>query len=187
LRCSIKDYVDTPDNRYYYSFKHGPVYLVVLDVGEDKEDSHWAYSGLNSFEGYRDEQTEWLKKEIEKKAFKDAAFRVVITHIPLFGGNERPVQLDCRKKWAPLFNKGKIDLHISGHTHRAAVVEPVAGVHDYPVFIGGGPKDGQYTVIRVDAANKALNVSMIDADGEVIGTYKTEQKKKSLLDAVLGS
>ncbi len=183
----LRNYVDTPDNRYYYSLKHGPVYLVVLDVGEDKEDSHWAYSGLNSFEGYRDEQTEWLKKEIEKKAFNDAAFRVVITHIPLFAGGQSHAKLVCGKKWGPLLNKGKIDLHISGHTHRAAVVAPVAGVHDYPVFIGGGPNDGQYTVIRVDAASKELNVSMIDADGEVIGTYKTKQKKKSLLDAVLGS
>ncbi|MCK4999539.1 MAG: metallophosphoesterase family protein, partial [Anaerohalosphaera sp.] len=47
----LKNYVDTPNDKYYFSFKHGPVYFVVMDCGEDKEDSHWAYSGLNDFEG----------------------------------------------------------------------------------------------------------------------------------------
>ena len=183
----LKNYVALPDNNYYYSFKHGPVYFIVLDVGEDKEDSNREYSGLNEFDSYRDEQTKWLKKEIKKREFKEAQFRVVLTHIPLFGGGKGHGTLDCRNKWAATLNKGKIDLHISGHTHRPAVVEAVKGVHDYPVFIGGGPHDEKFTVIRVDVANEELSVSMINHSGEVIETYKAKQKKKGLLESVLGS
>lgn len=182
----LKDYFALPNDKFYYSFKHGPVYFVVLDCGEDKEDSHWAYSGLNSFEEYRNEQAAWLKKEIEKKEFKNSPFRVIITHIPLFGSGKAYGTLDCRKKWAPILNKGKVNLHISGHTHRPAVVDPVAGEHDYPIFIGGGPSDEKYTIIRVDATNKDLNVSMINAGGEVIGKYDIKRKKKGLLESIFG-
>ena len=182
----VKDYIATPGGKYYYSFKHGPVYFIVLDGGEDKEDSHWAYSGLNDFDGYRDEQTEWLKKEIEKKEFKNASFRVVLTHIPLFGSGEAHGTLDCRKKWAQLLNQGRIDLHISGHTHRPNVVDAVKGEHDYPVFIGGGPGDEQFTVISVDATSELISVTMSDAEGKIISAYQAKRKKKNLFEAIFG-
>ena len=54
----FSDYIANPEERFYYSFAHGPVHFVVLDSGEDKEDSHWAYSGLNDFDGYRSIQAE---------------------------------------------------------------------------------------------------------------------------------
>ena len=165
----LKSYIATPNNKYYYSFKHGPIYFIVLDSGEDKEDNHWAYSGLNDFDSYRDEQTEWLKKEIQKEDFKKAPFRIVLSHIPLFGSGDKHGTLDCRKKWASLLNEGKINLHISGHTHQPAVLEPVVDEHSYPIFIGGGPQNENFTVIRVDATVDKLSITMFGNDGEVIG------------------
>ena len=53
---SLHDYIATPNGKFYYSFDAGPVHFVVLDTGEDKEDSHPAYSGLTDFTGYREEQ-----------------------------------------------------------------------------------------------------------------------------------
>ncbi len=164
----LKSYIATPNDKYYYSFKHGPIYFIVLDSGEDKEDSHWAYSGLNNFDSYRDEQTEWLKKKIQKEEFKKAPFRVVLSHIPLFGSGDAHGTLDCRKKWAALLNEGEINLHISGHTHRPAVLEPVADEHNYPIFIGGGPHEENFTVIRVDATTEKLNIAMTGSDGKLI-------------------
>ena len=164
----LKQYFDLPNNKYYYGFEHGPVYFIVLDSGEDKVDSHWAYSGLNDFDAYRNEQTEWLKNEIRKKAFKKAKYRVAITHIPLFGSGDAHGTLDCRKKWAPLLNKGKIDLHISGHTHKPAVLEPVKGEHNYPIFIGGGYISDNFTVIRANASQKRLKIMLIGSNGETI-------------------
>jgi len=164
----LKRYFDLPNDKYYYSFEHGPVYFIVLDSGEDKEDSHWEYSGLNDFDTYRDQQTEWLKNEIRKKSFKKAKYRIAITHIPLFGSGEAHGTLDCRKKWAALLNKGKIDLHISGHTHAPAVLEPVKDEHNYPIFIGGGPRDENYTVIRINATDKMLHASIIGSNGNII-------------------
>jgi hypothetical protein len=81
---------------------------------------------------------------------------------------------DIYNKWRPAFNQGKIDLMISGHTHGYAVVESEKGIHDYPIIIGGGPKDGEATFIQVDASRDKIEVTMTRDDGEVVGTYRID-------------
>ena len=120
----LPNYLTTPRGKYYYSFDHGPVHFLVMDGGEDKDDTHWAYSGLADFDRYRDEQKAWLEKEIQTDAYKKAAFRIVLVHMPHRQSEDRHGVTDLHNKWRPLFNQGKIDLMISGHTHRYAVVEP---------------------------------------------------------------
>jgi len=170
----LRDYLATPNDRYYYSFDHGPVHFIVMDGGEDKEDSHWAYSGLVDFDRYRDEQKAWLEKEIQREAYKKAAFRIVLVHMPHRQSEDRHGVADLYNKWRPLFNQGKIDLMMSGHTHRYAMLEPEGGVHDYPMVIGGSPKDGEATIIRVDATRHELELTMTRDDGEVVGTYRID-------------
>lgn len=170
----LPNYLTTPGGRYYYSFDHGPVHFIVMDGGEDKEDSHWAYSGLVDFDQYRDEQKKWLEVEIQSEAFKKAAFRIVLVHMPPTSSERWHGTNDLYEKWRPLFNQGKIDLMISGHTHRYAVVAPEEGIRNYPMTIGGSPKDGQATVIRVDGTKDNLNVVMTRDDGEVVGTYQVK-------------
>ena len=46
------------------------------------------------------------------------------------------------------------------------VVDAVKGEHDYPVFIGGGPGDEQFTVISVDATSELI--AQVDPDNPVI-------------------
>jgi len=170
----LPNYLATPRGKYYYSFDHGPVHFIVMDGGEDKDDTHWAYSGLADFDRYRDEQKAWLEKEIQRDAFKKAVFRVVLVHMPHRQSEDWHGVTDLYNKWRPLFNQGKIDLMICGHTHRHAVVEPKKGIHDYPVVIGGSPKDGEAAIIRVDATREKLEVTMTRDDGEVVGTYRLD-------------
>ena len=66
----------------YAAFTLGPVRFVILDTGEDKPDTEPVYAGIVDFDGYRIEQAAKLKLEIESKAFKKAAFRIVMMHIP---------------------------------------------------------------------------------------------------------
>jgi predicted phosphodiesterase len=168
----LPNYLTTPNGRYYYSFDHGSVHFIIMDGGEDKEDSHWAYSGLVDFDRYRDEQKKWLEAEIQTEQFKKATFRVVFVHMPPTPSKDRHGTNDLYEKWRPLFNQGKIDLMISGHTHRYAVVAPDKGIRDYPMVIGGSPKEGRATVIRVDATKDKLEVAMTRDDGEIVGTHQ---------------
>lgn len=168
-------YVTRPNNRYYGAFTHGPVRFVLLDAGEDKPDDHWAYSGLGDFEPYRQEQARWLRRETQSKAFKDAAFRVVIMHIPLYGAGNQYSPARCRHYWADLLNQADVDLMISGHTHRQALVPPQADLNPYPVIIGGNPKEGSATLIRVDATPDHLAVTMLQDTGETVEAFKLEK------------
>ena len=45
----------------YYTADVGPYSFVVLDSGEDKEDSHPEYGGLTDYGSYRADMIEWLK------------------------------------------------------------------------------------------------------------------------------
>ena len=114
-------YVAVPDGRFYYSFRQGPLAAIVLDTGEDKPDDHPILGGLTSFAAYRTRQAAWLEKEIQKPEFRDAPFRIVFCHIPLWCryGDEDNSCADGLAKWHELLEKAKIQAVVSGHTHEA--------------------------------------------------------------------
>jgi acid phosphatase type 7 len=172
----LPEYIGLPDDRYYYAFDHGPVRFVVLDSGEDKFDSSKEYSGLVDFDRYRDIQQEWLEQEIQSEAFRQAPFRVVLVHMPPEPSEHWHGPMDIYNKWRPVLNQGRIDLMISGHTHRYTVEMPQPGVRDYPRIIGGGPKAGEATLIRVNATPDTLDVTMTRDDGQVVGTCRIKSR-----------
>ncbi|MBS1663693.1 MAG: metallophosphoesterase family protein [Bacteroidetes bacterium] len=169
-------YFENLDDRYYFSFTRGPVHFVVLDTGEDKEDSHKEYGGLVAFDAYREEQARWLAKEIETPAFKKAPFRVVMMHIPPFESGDWHGTMHCRELFNPLFNKGKIDLMICGHTHRYGVFAADPATHNYPLVIGGGPLVTKRTVMTVKADRKELRLLMIREDGVNVGDVRIKSR-----------
>jgi acid phosphatase type 7 len=64
----LPEYFPTASGRYYYTVRHGPVWFLVLDGGEDKGDENSEYSGLADFESYLRQQVEWLARQIEDGA-----------------------------------------------------------------------------------------------------------------------
>ncbi|MGM9507253.1 metallophosphoesterase [Larkinella sp. GY13] len=173
---NIPDYFAYPTENYYYAFTQGPVRFVVMDSGEDKTDDNWEYSGLAAYDAYRVKERLWLEKEIETEAFKKAPFRVILIHIPPFHSGDWHGPLHNRELFAPLFAKGKADLVISGHTHRYGVHQPDAN-HPYPIIIGGGPLEGNRTLMKLHANSKELTLRMIRDDGEEVGKYAVKRTK----------
>ncbi len=168
----LKSYLALPGDRYYFALTHGSVRFVVLDTGEDKEDSHWAYSGLTNFEAYRAEQAEWLKAEVRSQAFRDATYRIVVAHMPFFGNERTRVSgagpTSCREHFGAILNEAGIDLHIAGHTHRADWVEPTAGANRFPIVVGGGSAAGSNTLTRVDVSAEGLTITQTTDEGKEI-------------------
>jgi len=173
----LPDYIALPDGRYYHSFDHGPVRFVVMDGGEDKRDTDPEYSGLVDFDRYRAVQRKWLEAEIRSEAFRKAPFRVVMVHMPPEPSERWHGPDDMYQTWRPLYNEGKIDLVISGHTHHYEIRPPVEGQCDYATIIGGAPQKGAATVIRVDATADHLGVTMTRDDGQIVGTYAIDRVK----------
>ncbi len=164
-------YVDGGENKYYYSFQYGPMYGIVLDSGETKSDEDPVNGGIIDFDAYREQQGKWLEKEVQKKSFKKAKYKVVFMHIPAYYlGGDAHASEHYNEIWGPIFNVSKIDLMLCGHTHKSGIHQPVKGQHEYPIVIGGGPKDGNRTIIDIKITGQALNLKMIDDRGETLGT-----------------
>ena len=147
----LMDYIAPKDQRYYYSFSHGPVHFVILDSGEDKEDTSKEYSGLVDFDRYRDAETAWLRQEVRSAAFRKARFRVVFIHMPPNAESDWHGQQEISKKWMPILNAANIDLMISAHTHRYGRSAPGKANNRFPIVIGG-----VNTTIRVDVSDRQL-------------------------------
>jgi predicted phosphodiesterase len=169
----IGRFTDIAGGRFYGSFRQGPVAFVCLDSGEDKPDDHPVYAGLNDFAAFRTRQREWLKTELRKPHITSAPFRVVFVHIPLRWTNESSTGSWCsdgRAKWNDLLVDAKVDLLISGHTHRFAYLKP-DGTYPYAQLVGGGPVLGAATFVHAQADAKRLTVQMTHATGDPIGEY----------------
>ncbi|MCP4453779.1 MAG: metallophosphoesterase, partial [Planctomycetes bacterium] len=110
-------------------------------------------------------------QEIQSTAFKTAPFRIVLMHIPLYGSGYGHGPADCQSQWADLINQANVDLMISGHTHRQRTVPPQPGLNPYPVVIGGNPKEGSATLIRVHATADQLAVTMLQDTGEIVESF----------------
>lgn len=178
----LKSYLTMPDNNYYTAMTFGATRVVLLDCGEDKPDTSNEYSGLVDFEPYMERQRAWFEREIASPEFTQAAWRVVVVHIPpdwrtseekIWHGPRR-----MRERFAPLFDKGKVTAVICGHNHKAELIEPCpdkARGFNWPVFIGGAHPFSNATVIRVDADNAALDIKIIRSDGS---TFVERQWKR---------
>ncbi len=168
----LPGYFNGREHKFYYSFQYGPMYAIVLDSGEDKEDDHPAYGGIIEFDAYRLKQKEWLEQEVKKEAFRKAKYKIVFTHIPPYYTPNKDAHgtASCGKNWVPVLNKAKIDLWISGHTHKYKIHQPIKDLHNFPIVIGGGPSDGQRAIINVKVNQHALNLKMTDDSGKTVGT-----------------
>lgn len=173
----IPEYYAYPDNKYYFAFTRGPVRFLVLDSGEDKTDDSVEYGGLSAFDRYREVQKKWLEKEIESPEFKKADFRVLLIHISPYHSGDWHGTMHCRALFGPVLNKARIDLQISGHTHRYMTHEADAD-HNWPIVIGGGPLEGKRTLIKLHATRKQLDLKMIRDDGELVGKFLIAKKNK---------
>lgn len=169
--------LDTPDGHFYYAFRQGPVAFVVLDTGEDKADDSPEYGGLGSFDPYRTRQATWLAEAFRDPSVREAPFRVVVAHIPLYSDAARQPHggADARAKWHDALVRGRVDLLVTGHTHRHAWM-PADGQRPFGQLTGGGPRPEQATIIRVDADRGAMRARLHRLDGTLISEHVVERK-----------
>jgi predicted phosphodiesterase len=183
LARSLRDYIALPEDKYYFSFAHGPVAMLAIDSGEDKEDDHKEYSGMVAFDEYRKEETRWLKETVQRQEWQDASWRIAFSHIPLnqFALDEEEGEykaeiLGYQNTWTAMLGDGNLDLMLSGHTHRWKIHESSDEV-SFPLIIGGGLIEGteDFVVIRVDADAASLKVDLRNQHGKSFYEYKTER------------
>jgi hypothetical protein len=171
---SLPRFTGTPDDRFYYGFRTGPLAALVMDTGEDKPDDSPNFGGMVSFQAMQQRQARWLDTIVQEPWFRDAPHKVLFCHIPLwFTRDIFPTHRRwechhvCRELWMPGLVRAGVKLIVSGHTHDhrwmpAREGQPVAQL------IGGGPQPRQATFIQITANRDSLGARMTRLDGTVL-------------------
>jgi predicted phosphodiesterase len=161
--------VPVEEGRYFYARDVGPVHLVTIDTGEDKSDITNVYGGLNDFAPYRKQELQWLEEHTRSnKRMADAPFRIVLMHQPGWGyvdGGAQP--------WTDWANRSKIDLVLSGHTHRFAHIQPGQRGNNYHILVVG-----QDQLAKVEATASQVKVSVQAKDGSAVTSFVIERSAR---------
>jgi UDP-2,3-diacylglucosamine pyrophosphatase LpxH len=163
----LKNYFDTKENRFYYSFDNGPVHFVVLDCGEGKPDNDRSYFGLVDFEKYKLEELEWLKNEVKSDAFRKAKYRIVLIHMPVVKEDNQAYGLKfLADNFGPVLQGTGVDLMLSAHIHRNAFYESGKSGFGYPVLVNSNE-----TFIEVKADMNSIKAEVKDVSGRILNSY----------------
>lgn len=167
---SLSGFTGTPDDRFYYGFRSGPLAALVMDTGEDKNDDSEYFGGMAAFARMQAAQAEWLAGVVKEKWFTDAPHKVLFCHIPLWfahpklPNNKFKGHQLCRKLWEPILVKAGVKAVISGHTHDY-VWMPKSDDQPIAQLVGGAPQPKLATLITGKATKKELTLTMTKLDG----------------------
>ncbi|MBP3550727.1 MAG: metallophosphoesterase [Alistipes sp.] len=166
------DYYPTWTNMPYFAFRHGPVFFLAIDGGEDKPDSDIEYSGTAAFDLYRSEQGKWLESVLESEEFKTATYRIIVSHIPL---NENSWH-GGRHAWQHLSHRCEdkgVNIMVSGHLHRYRYIKEGTHHRTFPTLIIGADK-----YLDAVANKEALTIKIINKDGSLHKTFTFPAQQK---------
>lgn len=156
-------HVSIPEGRFYYSRDHGPAHFIVLDTGEDKPDETNVYARLKAFRAYREGDYAWLGDHVRTSAaLKQEPFRILLMHAPNWGWTDNQSSM-----WTELANQSRVDLSISGHTHRFSCTPPRQGENKWHQLVIAPDQ-----VARVDVSVKKLPVTVIGPGKTTVAAFK---------------
>ncbi len=126
----ISDHVPNSQGRTYFTFRLGCIWGLVLDCGEDKDDSSNAYGHTVACHDFRLRQTEYIKSVIANAETEYEAdgvrHKLIISHAPFTYVLHAPfnIESDIYREWAALIKEHiKPELMLSGHLHQAVISE----------------------------------------------------------------
>lgn len=150
----------------YYAFRHGPVFFIVLDCGEDKPDNDIEYSDLIRHDDYRNMEAEWLKSTLASEECRKAPVKIVFCHIPPDAKGWHGA-VEVQEKFVPLLNDAEIDLMISGHLHRYRFYDKGTQGRKFPVVVN--PARSR---LEVSATADSIEMTVFDTEKRSLHTYK---------------
>ncbi|MBO9153617.1 metallophosphoesterase [Chitinophaga sp. GCM10012297] len=163
-------YFPTETGKLYYLLRTGPVCFVVLDTGEDKPDSDIEYTGIADYDAYRTEQATWLKEALKRPEYTEAPYKVVVGHIPPFGGWHG--EKEVAEKFVPLLNEAGAQIMLCGHLHRNVKRAPEAGAWRFPVLVNSNT-----SIIKAKADKQQLQIEVFNLEGKKIDAVTLSPSK----------
>ena len=157
-------YFPTPTGKLYYQFQHGETAFIVLDCGEDKPDSDMEYSGIVEMDNYRTQQAKWLEAAVEESSYKNAKYKVIICHMPPFGGWHG--EQEILDKFVPILNRSGAQIMLSGHLHKH-IIKQKTGAVNFPIIV-----NSNNNLLKVNLTSEQGSFKVIDQQGKVVDEVK---------------
>lgn len=163
--AELPDYLGI--EQLYYTAEIGPYSFVVLDSGEDKEDSHIEYGGMTDYNTYRADMIEWLKGvEVENEKV------IAISHAWQISCVEAELS---QEGWAQLDRLGA-RLMISGHEHACRILGEKEGYEkeikekylDIIGYLDGGKINGGFTASLLTLNESGFGLRAVDNLGNTV-------------------
>lgn len=120
-------------NEFYCQWDYGPVSGITIDIGEDKEDDHEEYYGVDDMDHYFEEQYKWL--ENMGGYTEGSQYHLSISHSPTF------IDRYLKEDYIQLMKQYETDFHICGHTHWSRFEANGRGNSGIPTLHDGGHDD----------------------------------------------
>ena len=149
-----------PSGRSYFLMRYGDVAFMIVDTGDtevkDRADRI-----------FDQQQNEWIKKSLLDPEFADAAFKVLLCHIPpMINKKVKALLDDC-------FQQAHPDLMLSGHFHRPQFINADKD-RAFPIAIG-------YGAFVLKSTQKEIELISIDWQGKTVGTWRFPKRKVMVL------
>ena len=157
------DAFNFPGNERWYSFDHGNVHFVALEI-----DGYASYASGSP-------QAQWLENDLARATQR---WKVVFFHAPPYSsGSEHGSDLQVRKALEPLFMRYGVDLVFNGHDHdyersvANGITYIVTGGGGAPLYAQGQPDPASvyftmtYHSVQVSVTDSLLTVAGVRSDG----------------------
>lgn len=175
------DFTPSQNKNTYYTFRIGSVWGIVLDCGEDKDDSHCEYGFTVACHTFRKRQTKFIKSVIdnakEEYEHQDVKTKLVISHIPFTMQFEPPfnIEKEIYSEWASLLRDNiKPDLMLCGHTHKCVIIKPNKENDCFdigcPLVIGSEPTQEGFIGCGLILKENEIEVVFTDSQGNTISS-----------------
>lgn len=177
----VNDYLPSSGGNFYYTFRVGRIWGVVLDCAEDKIDECDEYGGTVDCHAYREAQTEMLRRIVshaeEEYVAPGVAYRLVISHMPFSFTLQPPFDIEqpLYRTWCSILcDSVHPDLMLCGHLHLLRVEMPNSPFdclgQPCPVIIGGNPiGQGRYGGAAITLDGRLAEIVFNDNFGEILG------------------
>ncbi len=172
------DYTPNQNGHTYYSVRLGSLWMLILDCGEDKDDSSNEYGYTVACHDFRLRQTDLLRRIIRQAATEYDApgvtHKFVVCHNPFTHRCQPPFDIEDElfSEWGALLRESvKPDLMLCGHLHRVSVT-PVGGKLDQrgqpcTLVVGAGwDKDLHEGCGLTLRADRTMEVTFCKGNGE---------------------
>lgn len=157
---------------FYYTTDMGNYSFIVLDSGEDKDDSHGEYGGMDDYNTYRKEMVEWLK---ETEINNDKV--IALSHAWQISEVEKDLS---ETAWNEIDRLGT-KLLISGHTHQCRLVgesesekEMLSAHPNITAYMDGGHRDGTYVASKMTVSADKIYLEAYNHLGEKVFEHSVD-------------